>query len=253
MRSSAAVIICLSLTGCETVKGWFKPEDPKPPQVVKASPDPSQLSTVGEKQTKVDSRVASSVTVMVENKDKPAVVEAEGKLALSYLPAPAPADVSYARERAAKALPSEYASQTAYAKQFVEKIEAEWKAAELQAKKNSEALAASLTKVNQLESEISKVRKDAELNLRKVEAEASRNIWTMTGAAMAVIGAVASAVVGFRIGGIILAAGAFCGAMPFVYGSPYFAWIVGSTLLIACGLGIWRLWDYVRDRNNDNA
>lgn len=248
-----AIAAAATLTGCSAVKGWFGSDDEKPQPEVPVATTPGALSTVGEKLDKADSRVAAAVSVAVENKDNPKVVEAEGKVALAYLPTPSADDLTFARARAKNASEAEYASQIAYAREFTAKLEAEWKRAEQQAKKNSDDLAGSLTRVNQLTAEVAKVRKEAEENLRRVEAEASRNIWTLTGAAMAVIGAVASAFLGLRVGGVVLLCGAFCGAMPFVYGSPYFGWIAGVTLALACGLGIWRLWDYVKDKNDEKA
>ena len=56
--------------------------------------------------------------------------------------------------------------------------------------------------------------------------------------------------VGPRIGGSLLASGAAIGAFPQIADSEYFAYIVGTTLALAAGLGIYWLWDHVRDSAN---
>ena len=55
---------------------------------------------------------------------------------------------------------------------------------------------------------------------------------------------------GPRIGGTLLACGAAIGAFPFVVDSEYFSTIAGGTLALAAGLGIYWLWDRVRDSAN---
>jgi hypothetical protein len=233
------------LLGCRSNK-----EPAQEPVVVQPAVSQGALQTVGEKIDKADSRVAAAVTVAVENKENPKVVEAEGKLALSYLPVPSEGDLAFARQRAAaKDGEKAYRDQASFAKEFLAKIDADWKAAEAQSKRNASDLAAALTKVNQLEAKVKAVQTEADEKIRKIEAESSRNIWSLTGAALAVLGAVASAFVGFRVGGVILLCGVLCGSVPFVYGSTYFPWVAGLTLAGAGGLGLWRLYDYVRDLN----
>jgi hypothetical protein len=41
--------------------------------------------------------------------------------------------------------------------------------------------------------------------------------------------------------------GAFAAAVPFIIDSPYFEYIAGVTLVAVCGLGIYWLFDKVRD------
>jgi predicted outer membrane lipoprotein len=55
---------------------------------------------------------------------------------------------------------------------------------------------------------------------------------------------------GPRIGGTLLACGAAIGAFPLIVDSEYFSYIVGTTLALAAGLGIYWLWDRVRDSAN---
>lgn len=244
-----SVIACLALAGCSTVKDWFKPDEPKK-VVVEQSTHPGDLSKIGTSIGKSDSRVAAAVTVAVENKDKPDVVVAEGNLALGFLPKPSDGDLAIARARAAKADPKDYLAESKFAKEFLAQLDKDWKDAQTKAKKNADDLTAALTRINELTAEVAKVRKEAEINLRKAEAEASRNVWTLAGVGLVALGAVVTAFMGVRMGGVLLVSGAFCGSIPFIYGSQYFTWIAAGTLLIAAGLGLWRLFDYIRDKNN---
>jgi uncharacterized membrane protein len=241
-------LVCVALAGCGTPK-----KDSEPPVVVQVAATEAALQSVGKDIDQSDSRVAAAVAVVVENKDKPALVEAEGKLALSYLPAPTSGDLAYARQRAAAQDAKAYSDQMAFAKGFLAKIDADWAAAETQSKRNAADLAAALTKVNQLEAKVRTVQDEAEDRIRKVEAEASRNIWSITAAGLAVAGAVASAFLGFRTGGVLLVCAAFCGALPHIYESEAFPWVAGLTLAAVAGLGLWRLYDYVSDLNAAKA
>jgi hypothetical protein len=243
-------LAALALCGCSTIKGWFSPGDEPEKVVVTQSASPSDMSKLGDKIDKSDSRVAAAVTVMIENKDKPPVVESEGNLALAYLPRASDGDLAFARARAAKADPKDYLEQSKFAKEFLAGIDKEWKDAQDKAKKNAEDLTAALTKINELNAELGRVRKESDEKIRKAEAEGSKNLWTLAGVGMVGLGAVVSAFMGFRTGGIILVCGAFCGAMPYVYGSEHFMWTVAATLVIAAGLGLWRLYDYIKDKND---
>ena len=244
------ILSCLSLTGCETVKGWFSPEEEPKKVVVTQSASPADMTKLGDKIDKSDSRVAAAVTVAVENADKPDVVAAEGNLALSYLPKPSQGDLAFARQRGAAKDPKAYLEQSKFAKEFLAQLDKEWKDAQDKAKKNADDLTAALTEVNRLKSEIVQIKKDAEANLRKAEAEASKSVWTLGGVALVALGAVLSAFMGIRVGGVLLVSGAFCGSMPFIYGSQHFSLIVTGTLVVAAGLGLWRLYDYIKDKND---
>jgi len=48
---------------------------------------------------------------------------------------------------------------------------------------------------------------------------------------------------------LLLSAGAI-GAFPFIVESEYFSYIVGTALALAAGLGLWYLWDKIKDANN---
>lgn len=245
MRLGPVILASLLLAGCSTIKGLFKDPEPPPapPPVV---PSQGQLQTVGEKLDKADSRVAAAVTVAVENSTKPQIVEAEGKLALAYLPPPSPEDVQFARSRAASGDPKAYVEQGRFAKEFLSKIDADWKAAEAASKKNADEILRLRADVQSAKAENERLKQE----IVRVEKDASRSIWSLTGAALAVVGALASAFVSPRVGIPILLCGMLAGATPFIIASSYFPWIVGSTLLIAAGLGVWWLFDFVRDRVN---
>ena len=68
--------------------------------------------------------------------------------------------------------------------------------------------------------------------------------------AVVVIGAIATAFTGPKVGLPLLLSGAAIGAFPFVVDSEYFSYIAGGTLALAAGLGIYWLWDRVRDSAN---
>lgn len=252
------VIACLALAGCTTLKGWLgmgKPDEPQPVKVEQAA-GPNDLSKLGDKIDKSDSRVGAAVTVMVENKDKPAVVEAEGNLALSYLPKPTEGDLAFARQRAAKADPAAYVEQSKFARTFLAQMEKDWTDAQAKAKKNADDLTAALIRVNELTAEVAKVRKEGEDNLRKVEAEASRNVWTLAGVGLAVVGALCTAFLGPKVGLPLIASGALMGSVPFIYSSPWFAWVIGGTLAFCAAMLAWYVWDKVRDavnKSDDNG
>lgn len=252
MRPLLVIVALAALTGCGTLKGWFGGGKPDEPQkvVVERSARPDDLTKLGDKLDKSDSRVAAAVAVAVENKDKPAVVEAEGNLALSYLPKPTEGDLAFARQRAAKADPAAYVEQSKFARTFLAQMEKDWKDAQEQSKKNADDLTAALIRVNELTAEVAKVRKEGEDNLRKVEAEGSKNLWTLAGVGLAVVGALCTAFLGPKVGLPLIASGALMGSVPFIYSSPWFAWVIGGTLAF-CGLMLgWYVWDKVRDAVN---
>lgn len=237
------LIVATALCGCSTVKGWLgldeKPVE-KPPVI--AVPPQGDLNAIGTKIDKADSRAAAAVTVAVENAASPSIVRAEGGIALAHLPKPAPEDVAFARDRAQKADPKAYADQEAKARKFLEQLEADWKKAEGVAVANAAELRAARSEMERLKAEVV-----------RVEKEASRNTWTLLGAGLAAIGAIATAFAGVRVGVPLLLCGLFCGSVPFIINSPWFAWIAGATFGLSALLGLWWLWDRVRDAVNDDG
>jgi hypothetical protein len=199
------------------------------------------VDKVGKELDKIDGRVAAAVTVAKENADKPEVVKAETGVALSYLPKPSEGDIAFARQRAAKADQKDYADAVAYGKTLLAKIDADWvkmEADQVEAKRVSQLKDA---RIADLTKQIEQAKKDA-----------ARNIWTITGAALVVIGGLCCAFASVRAGVTIILTGMLCGAVPFIIESEYFGIIAGSTLAIGAGLGIWWLWDKVRDSVHSN-
>jgi hypothetical protein len=215
------------LVGCAT-----KGDLPKQPD----APVTPIVQEVGKVQDKADGRVSAAVAIAKENAEKPAVVRAELGVASSYLPAPSESDLAFARQRAAKADQKDYKVAEEYGKKLLAKINTDWSKMEkdqAEAKRVSDLKDA---KIKELTAEIARVKK-----------EASANIWSLTGAGLVVIGGLACAFASIRIGIPILMTGAFAAAVPFIIDSPYFEYIAGVTLVAVCGLGIYWLFDKVRD------
>jgi hypothetical protein len=218
------------LVGCAT-----KGDLPKQPD----APVTPIVQEVGKVQDKADNRVSAAVAVAKENSDKPAVVRAELGVASSYLPAPTDGDLAFARQRASKADQKDYKDAEEYGKKLLAKINTDWAKME---KDQAEAKRVSELKDFKI--------KELTAEVARVKQEASNNIWTLTGAGLAVVGGLACAFASLRIGIPILLAGAFCGSVPFIIDSPYFEYIAGSTLVAVSGLGIYWLFDKVRDSVN---
>lgn len=219
------------LVGCAT-----KPDVPKQPE---APTSQTVVENVGKALDKVDGRVAAAVTVAKENADKPEVVKAETGVALSYLPAPSEGDVAFARQRASKNDQKAYRDAEAYGKKLQAEVEAGWKKMEETQREAKRVSDLKDAKIKELTQEVARVKQ-----------ESSNNIWTLTGAGLAVIGGLTCAFASLRVGIPILLAGAFCGSVPFIIDSPYFEYIAGITLVAISGLGIWWLFDKVRDSVN---
>ena len=227
------ILLSLILAGCSTL-------DPLPKQP-DAPTNGGIVDAVGKQWDKADQRVAASITVVKENSTKPEVVKAEAGVALSYLPAPSEEELAFARLRATKADQSDYAAAEAFGKKLLSQIDANWAKVEADQK---EALRVSQLK----DARIAELTKQVE----QVKREAARNVWTITGAALVVIGGLCCAFASVRAGVTIILTGMLCGAVPLVIESEYFGIIAGSTLAIGAGLGIWWLWDKVRDSVHAN-
>ena len=220
------------MAGCATSKAPL-PEQPNAPT------SEALVTTVGKEWDKADQKVAASVTIARENAEKPEVVKAETSVALSYLPTPSPEELALARQRAAKADQKDYAQAIAFGKNLLATIDTNWAKVEADQKEAKRVSDLKDARIKELTAEVEQAKKDA-----------AKNIWTITGAALAVIGAIATAFTGPKIGIPLILCGAFCGAVPFIIDSEYFGIITGSALALAAGLGIWWLWDKVRDSVN---
>ncbi len=231
MRSLLAICVTL-LAGCAT--------SPEPLPVQPPGPtSPSVVATVSKQWDTADAKVSAAISIAKENADRPEVVHSETAVALSFLPAPEAGELAIARARAAKADQKDYAAAEAFGKKLLSQIDTSWLRVQAD---QSEAL-----RVSQL--------KDARIvELTKAVEQAKKDmaasLWTMAAVATAVLGAFAMAFAGPRIGISLLASSAAIGAFPFIVESEYFGIIVGTSLALAACLGLYWLWDRVRDSAN---
>ena len=230
MRS--LLVIALLMAGCATSKAPL-PVQPDAPT------KESVVTTLGKDLDKTDHRVASALVAIERNADKPKVVVAESRLAQSYLPAPPEGDIAYAMARATKADPIDYKKPMEFGRKLATAVTLAWDKLEADQKRALEISQLKDARIVELTAEVERVKKDA-----------AANLWTMAAVGTAVLGALAMAFAGPRIGISLLASAAAIGAFPFVVDSEYFTYIAGGTLALAACLGLWYIWDKVRDANN---
>ena len=216
--------------------------DPLPKQP-DAPTSQAVVTTLGQDLDKTDHRVGAALVAIERNATLPKVVVAESRLAQSYLPAPPEADVAFAMARASKgdtpAGALDYKKQMEFGRKLATAVTLAWEKLEADQK---EALRVSQLKDARI--------KELTAEIERVKREASANLWTMAAVGTAVAGALAMAFIGPKVGvSLLLSAGAI-GAFPFIVESEYFAYIVGTALALAAGLGLWYLWDKVKDANN---
>ncbi len=231
MRSLLVIALCL--TGCST-----SPTDPLPKQP-DAPTSQAVVTTLGKDLDKTDHRVGAALVVIERNATSPKVVVAESRLAQSYLPAPPEADVAFAMARATKADPLDYKKQMEFGRKLATAVTLAWEKLEADQKEAARVSQLKDARIKELTAEVERVKR-----------EASANLWTLGGIGCALIGAVAMVVAGPKVGIPLLLSGAAIGAFPFVVDSEYFSYIAGGTLALAAGLGIYWLWDRVRDSAN---
>ena len=230
---SLLVIAVLALTGCAS-------SPPPLPVQPDAPTSKAVVETLGKEWDKADQKVAAAISIARENADKPAVVRGETAVALSFLPAPEAGELALARARAAKPEDQKaYGDAVAFGRNLLAKIDSDWAKVVADQKEAARVSQLKDARIVELTAEVERVKKDA-----------AANLWTLAGIAVAVLGAAAMVFAGPRIGGTLLASGAAIGAFPFVVDSPYWNYIAGGTLTLAAGLGIYWLWDRVRDSAN---
>ena len=229
------LVISLLMAGCATSPKTL-PEQPLGPT------SPSVVATVSKQWDQADAKVSAAISIAKENADKPAVVRSETAVALSFLPPPEAGELAIARARAANPADRKtYDQAEAYGKRLLAQIDTSWLKVQTD---TFEAL-----RVSQL--------KDARIveltaEIERVKAEASNDIWSLTGAGLAIVGALAFAFGGGpRIGLPLLMCGAFCGALPHIIDSSAFLWVSISTAATASGLFLWWLADKVSDAVQD--
>ena len=235
MRFALAICVSLLANGCASTSRPALPEQPNAPT------DTAIVQAVGKDWDRIDQKVAASITIAREMADKPDVVRGETTVALSFLPAASPEELALARQRANNPADQKaYGDAVAFGKKLLAKIDADWAKVEAA---NRESL-----RVSQL--------KDARIveltaEVERVKQEAAANLWTMAGVGCALLGAVAMVFAGPKVGIPLLLSGAAIGAFPFIVESEYFSYIIGVSLALAAGLGIYWLWDRVRDSANE--
>ena len=220
------------MAGCAASRSPI-PEQPNAPT------SEAIVATVGKQWDMADQKVAASVTIARENADRPDVVRSETAVALSFLPVPEAGELAVARARAAKQDPKEAAAAVAFGKNLLATIDKNWAKVEADNKRAMEVSKLKDVRIAELTAEVERVKKDM-----------ASQMWTMAAVGTAVIGALAMAFAGPKIGISLLASAAAIGAFPFVVESEYFGIIVGTTLALAACLGIYWLWDRVRDSAN---
>jgi hypothetical protein len=227
------LVIALCLTGCSTSSTDPLPKQPDAPT------SQAVVQTLGKDLDKTDHRVGAALVVIERNATSPKVVVAESRLAQSYLPAPPEADVAFAMARATKADPLDYKKQMEFGRKLATAVTLAWEKLEADQKEAARVSQLKDARIKELTAEVERVKR-----------EASANLWTLGGIGCALIGAVAMVVAGPKVGIPLLLSGAAIGAFPFVVDSEYFSYIAGGTLALAAGLGIYWLWDRVRDSAN---
>jgi hypothetical protein len=230
MRSLLVIALCL--TGCSTSP------DPLPKQP-DAPTSKAVVTTLGKDLDKTDHRVGAALVAIERNADKPKVVVAESRLAQSYLPAPPEGDIAFALARATKADPIDYKKQMEFGRKLATAVTLAWEKLEADQK---EALRVSQLK----DARIVELTKAVE----QAKKDAAANLWTLAGVGIAVIGAIATATVGPKVGIPLLLSGAAIGAFPVIADSEWFSLTVITAIGLALCLGLWYLWDKIKDANN---
>ena len=232
MRFALAICVSLLANGCASIRPAI-PEQPNAPT------SEGVVATVSKQWDQADQKVAASVSIAREMADRPDIVRSETSVALSFLPPPEAGELAVARARAIKADPKEAADAQAFGKKLLAQIDTSWLRVVADQKESHRISQLKDARIVELTKAVEQAKKDA-----------AANMWTLAGIAVAVLGAAAMVFTGPRIGGTLLACGAAIGAFPFVVDSPYWNYIAGGTLTLAAGLGIFWLWDRVRDSAN---
>ena len=222
----------MALTGCSS----SPPPLPKQPD---APTSKAVVTTLGADLDKTDHRVGAALVAIERNATSPKVVVAESRLAQSYLPAPPEADVAFAMARATKADPIDYKKQMEFGRKLATAVTLAWERLEADQKEAARVSQLKDARIVELTKAVEQAKKDM-----------AASLWTMAAVATAVLGALAMAFAGPRIGISLLASSAAIGAFPFIVESEYFGIIVGTSLALAACLGLYWLWDRVRDSAN---
>jgi len=227
----AAYLIVLGLVGCSTLS---EPPLPKQPD---APTSPAVVAALETAQDKVDGKVAAAVTVAKENADKPAVVTSELGVALSLLDKPSDSELALARQRSEKATPAEYDAARKFGAHLLASLDDAQVKVEANQREAARVAALKDARIAELSREVEQVKQSA-----------ARDIWTLTGAALVILGGLACAFVSVRVGVPLLLCGAFAGAIPFVIESPWFVYLADAFAASLAGMLGFVIWDrYVKE------
>jgi hypothetical protein len=227
----------LALAGCKSAPK----QEPIPVQPA-APTNESAVTALGKDLDRADHRVGAALVAIERNADKPKVVVAESRLAQSYLPAPPEGDVAFALARATKGSEIDYKKQMEFGRKLATAVNVAWERVEADQREAKRVSDLKDTRIKELTAEIERIKE-----------ESAFEIWTITGAALVVIGGLACAFASVKIGLPILMSGMLAGAVPHIISSQYFEWIAGSVLLACASLAIWWMYDKVRDLVNNNG
>jgi len=216
MRS--LLLVAFILVGCSTTPDL-------PPQPV-APTDGGVVAKVGSEIDKADSRVAAAITVASEAADKPAVVKAETKVALSFLPPPSPGDLAFARQRAAAADPAAYKAAEDAGRRLLGKINEDWARMEADQKEAQRVAKLKDDRIVELVKEVEAAKKDGVVRS------------AMIGAGFCVLIALGLSLVGQYLRAAV--AGLFglgCASVPFLLETPWFLPSLGGLILVGAIVG----------------
>ena len=210
----AAYLIVLALVGCSTLS------DPPLPKQPDAPTSPAVVAALETAQDKVDGKVAAAVTVAKENADKPAVVDSELGVALSFLDPPTADDLNLAKARAERSSPQDYDAARNFAKKLVASLDAAQ--AKLQSDEK-EAVRVSALK----DSKIAALTAD----LARAKAEGQRNVIAAV-AGLCFLAALTMGLLGQYVrAGVAFGVGTLLAALPVLFGSNWFLPVLGGLLL----------------------
>jgi hypothetical protein len=190
-----------------------------------ASSPGAPLEAIGEKQDKIDGRVAAAVVVAGEANDagKPKVVKAELGIASAYLPKPSEADVAFARQRADRADVKQYEKEIQYAKKINDELTKVWAEAEKQKRLNED-------NTRRLEAKV-----------KELQDNQDKNWYTMAAMVCFGVALVMALMKQFMRAGIASMFGVFIGSFPRLMDTPWFLPFIGVSVLTIIGSIIWHV------------
>jgi hypothetical protein len=145
--------------------------------------------------------------------------------------------MALARQRSEKATPAEYEAARIFGKKLLASLDTAQ--AKLAADQKEAARVAALK-----DARIAELSREVE----QVKQSAARDIWTLTGAALVILGGLACAFVSVRVGVPLLLCGAFAGAIPFVIESPWFVYLADAFAASLAGMLGFVIWErYVKE------